>query len=137
MTLTVIPWRSVERHDDQDHQIGHGQADVDDAAQDAVDPAAIIGRDEGERRADRRRREFRRSGRCAASARCRVVMTANRLRPWRSLPKGSAQDGGCSTRAESGRAFCGSTSSPPITAKAIMPNSKREPDAPATCCGAR
>ena len=56
-----------------------------------------------------------------------VVMTANRLRPCLSLPKGSAQDGGCSTRAESGLAFCGSTSSPPINAKAIRPRSKANP----------
>ena len=56
-----------------------------------------------------------------------VVMTAKRLRPWRSLPKGSAQDGGCNTRTESGRAFCGSTSRPPITAKAIMPNRSASP----------
>ena len=105
MTLTVIPWRSVSATTIKTIKIRHGQPDVDDAAQDAVDPAAIIGRDKGERRSDRRHRESPAIRPMRRVSNVPLVMTANRLRPCRSLPKGSAQDGGCSTRAESGRRF--------------------------------
>ena len=56
-----------------------------------------------------------------------VVITAKRLRPCRSLPKGRLHDGGCNIRADSGRALSGLTSQPPISAKAISPKSRRIP----------
>ena len=41
-----------QRHDDQHHQVRHGEPDVDGPAHEAVHPATVIGRDEGQRGAD-------------------------------------------------------------------------------------